>query len=101
MNAMGTSIKNNEIQYVNNIWTNNVQFDGKTNPVVLIEKYGSPLYVYNENVLRKQCKAFKNIVSYPKIKILYSSKANTNLALLKIIHEEGLFVDSMSPGEIF
>jgi diaminopimelate decarboxylase len=35
------------------------------------------------------------------LKIQYSAKANTNLAILKIIREEGLLVDAMSPGEIY
>ena len=31
----------------------------------------------------------------------YSTKANANLELLRIIREEGLHADAMSPGEIY
>lgn len=86
---------------VHNIWTKDIQFYGKTNPVQLIEKYGSPLYVYSEKVLRERCKELKQLISYPKFKVNYSAKANTNLSLLKIVREEGLLIDAMSPGEIF
>ena len=98
---MKEAIHDTAYSYVHNIWTKDIQFYGKTNPVALIEKYGSPLYVYNESVLRDQCRKLKNLVSYPKLKINYSAKANTNLSLLKIIRSEGLLVDAMSPGEIF
>ncbi|MFW5981507.1 MAG: hypothetical protein ACOCRU_02900 [bacterium] len=67
----------------------------------LLKKYGSPLYVYNEDILRKRCKEMKNLLPDRNFRVNYSAKANTNLELLKIIKEEGLDVDAMSPGEIF
>ncbi len=75
-------------------------FFGHTNPVQLIEKYGSPLYVYNENILRKRCRDIKGLIDYPHFSVNYSPKANSNLELLKIAKSEGLRVDAMSPGEI-
>lgn len=92
---------NPECFYINHIWTGDIEFYGKTDPVKLIEKYGSPLYVYNENILRERCRNLKNLISYPDFKVNYSAKANTNLTLLKIIRDEGLLVDAMSPGEVF
>jgi len=66
----------------------------------LLKKYGSPLYVYSESILRQRCRdlleAFRG-----RIKPSFSAKSNTNLSLLKIIREEGLGADAMSPGEIF
>lgn len=67
----------------------------------LLRKYGSPLYVYDEDILRERCREMKNLLSYPHFRINYSAKANTNVELLKIIHEEGLDVDAMSPGEMY
>lgn len=93
--------KNDEMPYVHNILTKDVMFYGKTNPIKLIEKYGSPLYVYNETILRKRCRELKKIVSYKNLKVNYSAKANTNLTILQIIHDEGLLIDAMSPGEMF
>ncbi len=93
--------KNDQIHYVHHIWTKDIGFYGNTNPIELIEKYGSPLYVYNETILRKRCNELKKIIDYPNLKINYSAKANTNLTILQIVHNEGLLVDAMSPGEIF
>jgi len=66
----------------------------------LLNKFGSPLYVYQENVLRDRCRQLINMINYENMVVHYSAKANTNVALLKIIREEGLHADAMSPGEI-
>ncbi len=81
-------------------FTQEVNFFGNTNPLELLKEYGSPLYVYNESVLRERCQEMKNLVSYPHFKVNYSIKANSSLELLKIAREEGLVADAMSPGEI-
>lgn len=81
--------------------TDECNFYGNTNPVELIEQFGSPLYVYNESILRKRCREMKNLIKYPNFTVQFSAKANTNLHLLKIVKEEGLYVDAMSPGEIY
>ena len=66
----------------------------------LIEKYGSPLYVYDEEILRERCREVRGLLSYDRFVPNYSAKANSNIELLKIIHSEGFTVDAMSPGEI-
>ena len=67
----------------------------------LVDKYGSPLYVYDEKILRNRCKEIKNLLPNRNFKVNYSAKANTNLEVLKIVNDEGLCVDAMSPGEIY
>ena len=81
--------------------TTSQSFYGKTNPAGLIEKYGSPLYVYNEVILRERCRELKNLVNYKYFHVNYSPKANSNLEILKIVRDEGLWTDAMSPGEIY
>jgi len=77
------------------------QFFGKTNPVDLSLEFGTPLYAYNENILRHRCSELRKLIDYKRFVVNYSPKANSNLELLKIIREEGLKVDAMSPGEIY
>ena len=67
----------------------------------LIEEFGSPLYVYDEEILRRRCREVKGLLGYKRFVPDYSAKANSNLELLRIIHEEGFTVDAMSPGEIY
>ena len=82
-------------------YTKNTNFYGNTSPKELLEQFGSPLYVYNENILRQRCRDMADFIPYSNFKANYSTKANGNLELLKIIHQEGLHADAMSPGEIF
>ncbi len=66
----------------------------------LVRKYGSPLYIYEEEILRTRCREVKNLLPLAEYRPQYSAKANSNIELLKIIREEGLNVDAMSPGEV-
>lgn len=83
-----------------NYFTEQTNFFGGTNPEELLKEFGSPLYVYNETILRERCRDMAGLVSYPNFTSNYSIKANSNLELLKIVREEGLHADAMSPGEI-
>jgi diaminopimelate decarboxylase len=76
-------------------------FYGKADPIQLADNYGTPLYVYNENMLRHRCRELKGLIGYKHFMANYSPKANSNLVLLKIIRDEGLKADAMSPGEIY
>ena len=82
-------------------YTDTLNFYGKETPHSLVEKFGSPLYVYNENVLRERCKDLVRLCKTTGLHINYSAKANANPHLLKIIREEGCCVDAMSPGELY
>jgi diaminopimelate decarboxylase len=77
------------------------KFFGNTDPFQLVEKYGTPLYTYSENILRQRCRDLKELISYPNFTVNYSLKANSNLELIKIVRSEGLRADAMSPGEIY
>jgi len=73
---------------------------GKIDVHELLKEYGSPLYVYDEEILRERCREMKNLLKYHHFRVNYSAKANTNVELLKIIASEDLDVDGMSPGEM-
>ena len=81
-------------------YTDSVHFFGNTNPHTLAQAFGTPLYIYNEKILRENCRSLRALSSLPGFAVNYSVKANANPCLLKILHEEGLVVDAMSPGEL-
>lgn len=81
--------------------TENFKFYLDKSPNELIKEYGSPLYVYNEAILRERCRDMKNFIKYKNFSVSFSAKANSNIHLLKIVREEGLNVDAMSEGEIY
>ena len=65
-------------------------------------QYGTPLYVYDENMLVNQCRIFINNFKSSKFntEVLYASKAFSCLEVLRIASREGLGVDVVSLGEI-
>lgn len=68
----------------------------------LAKKYGTPLYVIDEATLRGICREYKEAFkNYKNIKMTYASKALCNLAVIKIISEEGFGFDAVSAGEIY
>ena len=81
--------------------THTLNFFEGHDPVDLAKEYQTPLYIYNERILRQRCRDLKNMVTYPNFVVDYSAKANCNLAFLQVVKSEGLEVDAMSPGEIY
>lgn len=81
-------------------YTKKINFFKGHNPRELVKEYGSPLYVYNEDILRAACRDMKSLLEVDNSVVYYSAKANANPHILRIVREEGLMVDSMSPGEL-
>lgn len=70
--------------------------------VKLTEKYGTPLYVLDEATIRKICKDYKDAFKgYPKVNMMYASKALCSSATSALIASEGFGFDVVSSGEIF
>ena len=77
---------------------------GGCDTVELAKKYGTPLYVLDENVIRSTCKAY--IDSFKrhydgKGLALYASKALSCKALCEIAKEENMGLDVVSGGELY
>jgi diaminopimelate decarboxylase len=70
--------------------------------VELAKKFGTPLYIFDEETLRFRCREFKTEFTerYPDTVVLYASKAFLNRALATILMEEGLGLDVVSGGEL-
>ncbi len=68
----------------------------------LAEKYGTPLYAYDRFKIisnyKKMDETFKKY--YPKTKIHFSVKANSNLNILKLFQNAGCGADCSSPVEL-
>lgn len=76
---------------------------GGADALELAQEYGTPLYVTDEMRVRdnyqRVYQAFSN--EYSDFKIFYAAKANTSLAMMKILESEGSCIDAVSPGEIY
>lgn len=70
----------------------------------LAEKYGTPLYLYDEERIRHNCRTYLEAVREgfgEKAKVMYASKAASFKRVYEIIREEGLGIDVVSCGEIY
>jgi len=63
---------------------------------------GTPLYVYDKTYLQGQARSVKAAFSarFPRLRILYAMKANTNPAIIRLLKAEGLGAEVISQGEI-
>lgn len=66
----------------------------------LIEAYGSPLFVYDEDVVRNRIDTVNDMLP-ADFELYYSIKANPNAALLRLMLEKGLGLEVASGGELF
>ena len=77
---------------------------GRLDAVALAERYGTPLYVMDEDLIRENCQAFKQSIDrYYDGRGLctYASKAFCCKAVCRIAQEEGLGLDVVSSGELY
>ena len=73
---------------------------GGVDPLELVSKYGSPLYVYDASILERQYKRMKNAFSVKSLKINYACKANTNLSIMRFLKNLGSGCDTVSIQEV-
>ncbi len=70
----------------------------------LAAKYGTPLYLMDEDRIRQRCRTYREAVAAhlgDKGRVLYASKAASYKRLYEIMKEEGMGIDVVSIGEIF
>ncbi|MDF1574691.1 MAG: diaminopimelate decarboxylase [Bacteroidales bacterium] len=66
----------------------------------LAEKYGSPLYIYDTEVMIRQYKRITGAFSGTRVKINYACKALTNINVLKLFRGLGSGLDAVSVQEV-
>lgn len=73
---------------------------GGTDVVALAERYGTPLYVTDESVIRTNFRRYTEAFAAVAHDIYFAVKANGNLAILRILAQEGAGADVFSGGEL-
>ncbi|MBV6714584.1 diaminopimelate decarboxylase [Paenibacillus chitinolyticus] len=76
---------------------------GGVDTTELAARYGTPLYVVDEALVRRRCREFVDAfqASGLKFQVAYASKAFCVMAMCRIVAEEGLSLDVVSDGELF
>lgn len=76
---------------------------GGVDCVSLVEQFGSPLYVLNAGKALARFREIQDAFNSfgVAVKVHFAMKANSSLALLKLLSAEGAGIDAVSGGEIF
>ena len=77
---------------------------GRSDAVLLAVKYGTPLYVIDEDRVRENCRKYVGALKEhgaPGSAALYASKALCFAGMLKTVYEEGMCADVVSAGELY
>lgn len=77
---------------------------GGIDTVELAKKYGTPLYVMDEQLIRKSCRSFKSSIDKfygGNGLVCYASKAFCCKEMCRIMKEEGIGLDVVSIGELY
>ncbi len=78
---------------------NNKLVIGSISAETLVSEFGSPLYVYDEELIKQRYTELFSSILYPKKKLYYACKANSNPAIMKLLCSLGSSVDTVSPHE--
>ena len=76
---------------------------GGQDTVKLAEKYGTPLYLMDEDRIRERCRTYMSAMkeAFGELSLpLYASKAASFKQIYRIMKEEGMGIDVVSAGEI-
>lgn len=77
---------------------------GGCDVTTLVQQFGSPLYILDEETFRTACRQYREAFErfYPgEFQILYASKAWSCLGICAIAYSEGLGIDVVSGGELY
>ena len=66
----------------------------------LVERFGSPLYVYDLALVRERALSLRQSIAYRPFQPLYALKANPCPAVVREIVGQGFGIDAVSPGEV-
>ncbi len=66
----------------------------------IAREIGTPAYVYNAEVIRRQYRALRAAFAAVPHRICFAVKANSNLAVLRLMHDLGAGADLVSAGEM-
>jgi diaminopimelate decarboxylase len=75
---------------------------GGHDSIALAQRYGTPLYVTNEDRICELFRDYQKALSsrYPHVQVLYAAKANGNLAIMRALAKAGAGADVFSSGEL-
>ncbi|HEX8289681.1 MAG TPA: alanine racemase [Pyrinomonadaceae bacterium] len=82
---------------------NNQLHVGGASAVELAERYGTPLFVFSETRIKQNIARLRRVENYIEcpLKICYAAKANSNMAILRVVKEASADLEVNSGGELW
>lgn len=78
----------------------NILFAERVSLAEIAKQFGTPCYVYSKAVLENNWRSFTEAFKDQSHLLCYSVKANSNIALLNVLHKLGSGFDIVSQGEL-
>jgi diaminopimelate decarboxylase len=73
---------------------------GKVSLEALVRRFGTPLYVYSADQIAERLSLFQHALKGREHLVCYAVKANSALAILKLLADQGAGFDIVSGGEL-
>lgn len=69
----------------------------------LVKEYGTPLYVFDEDLIREYCRDYRKYFKCDENnnRVTYAGKAFLNIQMCKLLEEENMYLDVVSGGELY
>ena len=66
----------------------------------LAQQYGTPLYIYDADIILRQLCTFRQAFEGIDLQIFYAAKALTNINILRFMQQQGTGLDTVSLAEV-
>ncbi len=83
------------------LYRNNILFAEDVSLDVILKKVKTPVYIYSKKTILRHFNQIKKAFAEINPLICYSVKANSNIAILKILKKAGAGFDIVSGGELY
>lgn len=80
--------------------SNNRVYLGGVSAERLAGEFGTPLFVIEEDIIRRQYRSIFEGIPYRPLTVFYACKANWNVQVMRMLREEGAHLDACSPGDV-
>jgi diaminopimelate decarboxylase len=74
---------------------------GGLDPAALAARYGTPLFVYDAEVVRATYRSVRAAFRYEPTRVHYAAVCNPNIHLLRVLREEGAGLHANTPGDVY
>ncbi|HKK77633.1 MAG TPA: diaminopimelate decarboxylase [Saprospiraceae bacterium] len=76
------------------------RLSGGIDPLELVEQFGTPLYIYDTDIIQHQYQRLEGAFDVPELRLMYACKALSNLNIMQYMRRLGAGLDTVSIQEV-